>query len=325
MTAHLPDNERLLDLLCEDACRGLDDADRRELDAADLDGTFDGALPAEFDRAVAALDAAFTLEDLPAPPAAVRSALDRAAAAFAADPNATDSTDSTNTVAEPKLRLAGTPADANAAQAGSSNFAPMLGWLAAAACLAIAVAGWWPGASTPPAPNDTAGNTPGDPLAQLTPAERYDALAAKAGVVKTTWVGLDDLGLTDTPHQYDDELAGEVIFDADTQTGYMKFVGLASNDPTELQYQLWIFDAARPTGDLPQFAIDGMPDLLTQRPVDGGVFDIADAALTDAGEIIIPIDAKLRVDQATIFAITVEPPGGVVVSDRDIVTAAIAG
>ena len=80
----------------------------------------------------------------------------------------------------------------------------------------------------------------------------------------------------------------------------------------------------RPTGDLPQFAIEGFPDLLTQRPVDGGVFDIA-AQAAATGEVIIPIDAKLPVGDARIFAITVEPPGGVVVSDRDIVTVAIAG
>ena len=110
-----------------------------------------------------------------------------------------------------------------------------------------------------------------------------------------------------------------VVWRQATDTGFMVFTGLAGNDPTELQYQLWIFDAERRIGDLPQFAIDGFPAILTQRPVDGGVFDSGD------GEVIIPIDAKLPVGQAAMFAITVEPPGGVVVSDRDIVTAALPG
>ena len=35
------------------------------------------------------------------------------------------------------------------------------------------------------------------------------------------------------------------------------------------------------------------------------------------GEVVIPIDAQLEVDGASIFAVTVEPPGGVMVSDRE--------
>ena len=33
-------------------------------------------------------------------------------------------------------------------------------------------------------------------------------------------------------------------------------------------------------------------------------------------EVLIPIDARLPITKATLFAITVEKPGGVVVSDR---------
>ena len=50
---------------------------------------------------------------------------------------------------------------------------------------------------------------------------------------------------------------------------------------------------------------------LEPHPVDGGVFDV-----TRNGEVIIPIDAKIAVSNPTAFAITVEKPGGVVVSDR---------
>lgn len=53
-------------------------------------------------------------------------------------------------------------------------------------------------------------------------------------------------------------------------------------------------------------------------PVDGGVFEI-NAARADAatGEVIVPVTAKLRVRGPTLFAVTVEKPGGVVVSPRE--------
>ena len=86
---------------------------------------------------------------------------------------------------------------------------------------------------------------------------------------------------------------GQVIWNTTRQQGYMKLTGLPINEPTKEQYQLWIVDPSR----------DAV------RPVDGGVFDI-----TAAGEVIVPIDAKLRSDKPVLFAITVEKPGGVVVS-----------
>ena len=72
----------------------------------------------------------------------------------------------------------------------------------------------------------------------------------------------------------------------------MRLVGLAKNDPRAAQYQLWIIDPSR-----------------DKRPVDGGVFDI-----TSAGEVLVPITAKLRIDKPEGFALTREQPGGVVVS-----------
>jgi hypothetical protein len=45
---------------------------------------------------------------------------------------------------------------------------------------------------------------------------------------------------------------------------------------------------------------------------DGGVFDV-----TSTGEVVVSITAKLHVDDATLFAVTIERPGGVVVSRRE--------
>jgi anti-sigma-K factor RskA len=83
----------------------------------------------------------------------------------------------------------------------------------------------------------------------------------------------------------------------------MVFKGLANNDPTRAQYQLWIFDKTRDE----------------KFPVDGGVFDVD----SESGDVIVPIRATLPVNAPMLFAVTLEQPGGVVVSKRDrmIVTA----
>lgn len=123
---------------------------------------------------------------------------------------------------------------------------------------------------------------------------------AQDKLVQWSWTATEDPAVVS-------EVSGDLVWNDELNTGYMRISGLEVNDPTQRQYQLWIFDATRPSGELPQFG-DG---LLSQRPIDGGVFDI-----NENGEIIIEIDAKLTVKQAAAFAITIEPPGGVVVSDR---------
>jgi hypothetical protein len=56
--------------------------------------------------------------------------------------------------------------------------------------------------------------------------------------------------------------------------------------------------------------------------VDGGVFDVD----RETGDVVVPITARLKVVEPTLFAVTIEKPGGVVVSKREriVVTAAIA-
>jgi hypothetical protein len=91
---------------------------------------------------------------------------------------------------------------------------------------------------------------------------------------------------------------GDVVWSAARQQGFMQFRGLAVNDPSKAQYQLWIFDAERPEA----------------YPVDGGVFDVPENA---GGDVLVRIDPRLPISRATAFAITVERPGGVVVSSRE--------
>lgn len=94
---------------------------------------------------------------------------------------------------------------------------------------------------------------------------------------------------------FEPPVEGDVVWDNNSQTGYMRFVGLPINDAAIQQYQLWIIDPAR-----------------DEEPIDGGVFDI-----TQAGEVIVPIHAKLAVIDPKAFAITIEQPGGVVVSTQE--------
>lgn len=88
--------------------------------------------------------------------------------------------------------------------------------------------------------------------------------------------------------------AGIIAWDAVSQTGFMRLNRLPVNDPSVQQYQLWIIDPER-----------------DDAPIDGGVFDI-----TQSGESYIPIDARLKVLSPAGFAVTIEKPGGVVVSDQ---------
>jgi hypothetical protein len=115
---------------------------------------------------------------------------------------------------------------------------------------------------------------------------RADLLANAKDVRTLSWAaGPDETGK---------KAAGDIVWSVEKQEGYMRFTGLAANDPKLEQYQLWMFDKDR--GD--------------KYPVDGGVFDVIE------GEVVVKISAKLIVKEPVFFAVTVEQPGGVVVSDR---------
>lgn len=106
---------------------------------------------------------------------------------------------------------------------------------------------------------------------------------------------------SDTGDPLSSGIEGEVLWNNEEQRGFMRFEGLAANDPRQQQYQLWIFDRTRPEA----------------TPVDGGVFDIQ-----GSGETLVPIRAKIRVGDPFQFAVTLEKPGGVVVSERERIVAA---
>jgi anti-sigma-K factor RskA len=96
------------------------------------------------------------------------------------------------------------------------------------------------------------------------------------------------------------EVSGDVVWSDANQTGYLRLRGLPVNDKTKQQYQLWIFDETQPK----------------KTPIDGGVFDV-----NENGEVILPVNAKLKARKPYQFAITIEKPGGVVVSDDKYIAA----
>lgn len=126
----------------------------------------------------------------------------------------------------------------------------------------------------------------------------------KAGPVKNLELAYQDMkdrGVVTYPGtkgpQAENAVIGEILWDDKTQSGYMKLRGLPVNDPAKSQFQLWIFDDRKFT---------------EKTPVEGGVFDVK-----TNGEVIIPIKANIKVGKPSLFAITVEQPGGVMVSERE--------
>jgi len=168
------------------------------------------------------------------------------------------------------------------------------GWLAAAAALVLAVFAW----SRPPQVVEklVKVEVPAPPARLPTPAERRAELLAQASDART-------LAWSATPDPAAKGATGDVVWSESRQQGYLRIRGLAVNDPSRAQYQLWIFDARREQA----------------HPVDGGVFDV------QGGDVVVPIHAAIRVFEPKLFAVTVERPGGVVVSKREriVLTAAL--
>jgi len=276
-------DDALVDLLVKQVTEGLSAAEQRELDA--MDGALVTQESQSFERAAAAATlAGITPVELPA---ALRAQLQRQGEAQLA---------TGTVVALRDPRAASSPAAPVVAPPVTASRSGTWGWLAAAACLVLAVLGWVRSPPTAPtiATNDTVApsavptqpSVPPESVAPPTPAEERTAMLAQADSIKVT------LGATKDPAAVG--VTGDVVWDPASQKGFVHFVGLATNDPQVRQYQIWVFDGTRDK----------------RYPVDGGVFDVP----ADQSEVVIPIHAALSIRQAKAFAITVEKPGGVVVS-----------
>ncbi|HVN99473.1 MAG TPA: anti-sigma factor [Steroidobacteraceae bacterium] len=260
MSQSFLDDDRLVDLLIQQATTGLADDERAELER--LLAQHPQADADSIERAVVALTLAAPAPREPLPPA-LRARLVEQHAALVGNPAA-------NVV--PLRPRATTDAAAPPPRRSPGG----LGWWAAAAAIVLAVLGWYPRLQSPAPVADAA-------------QQRAQLLAAAPQALRWTFSSGGDATGT--------AASGDVVWDAATQRGYMRLRNLAANDARQAQYQLWIFDAARDA----------------RYPVDGGVFDIP----AGQAEVVIPITARLHVDKPALFAVTVERPGGVVVSSRE--------
>lgn len=163
-----------------------------------------------------------------------------------------------------------------------------LGWLVAAlACIALIANIWL--TRTQKAPDIGGGATRTPVISPKTEpgiaAQREQLLASAGDVVQKTW--------TDFDPKKPRGVSGDVVWSNSQQKGFLRFHNLPANDKSKETYQLWIFDANQDA----------------KTPVDGGVFDV-----DENGDVIIPIDAKIKIENPKMFAVTAEKPGGVVVS-----------
>lgn len=169
----------------------------------------------------------------------------------------------------------------------SSSFWQWLGWAAAAtACIALAINLWTTRFYQQP---EIVKNTETiqTPTPQLSVAQKREQLLANAAdVIKTEWKSPTG----------EDNISGDVVWSNSQQKGFLRFRGMPVNNPNKETYQLWIFDEAQNE----------------KYPIDGGVFDV-----NESGEVIVPIDPAINVKKPTMFAVTAEKPGGVVVSSRE--------
>lgn len=167
---------------------------------------------------------------------------------------------------------------------GGSGGGSKLGWAVAAAAVVIAAFGWL---RTPPA-------KPIDALPQAKSlAQQRAELETDPATHKLAWTkGSAPEGAA---------IVGDVVWNNVRQEGYVRFRGAARNDPSKEQFQLWIFDKQRDD----------------KYPIDGGVFDLDQAAADASGDIIVKITPKLKVLEPAMFAVTLEKPGGVVVTSRE--------
>jgi hypothetical protein len=271
-------DEAMVDLLIKQVTEGLSPDEQHALDV--LDSAVASTNRREFERAAAAISLAGHAN----------------AEALPADLAGRVARQAQEHFAAAGAKVVGLAAAGRAAATRPPSAAPrsgIYGWFAAAACLVLALFAW--NRTPPPAVPVAATNPPVrvPPPVKLvvppTPAEERAALLAKSDSLKVTFGATKDPGAAG--------VSGDVVWDPVAQRGFMHFVGLAPNDPAMRQYQLWIFDGGRDK----------------RYPVDGGVFDIP----ANATEVVVPIHAAVPVLSAKAFAVTIEKPGGVVVSGRE--------
>jgi anti-sigma-K factor RskA len=299
MSNSVMQNQRLVELLVQRAVDGLNSSERAELKALLEEENYVDA--GRFEYTAAALLLAGDVEQIVPEemPDSLRDRLYAQAEMFestmappprqrssSGQPQVISIAGRSRSSASPQSSAAqqSSPAKQPAARKPSSSYSlqSKAGWFAAAASVLIAVAGWWPRLENGAQPSEAV------PVATVLKQER-EKLLAQEGVVQRTWQTTQDPAASG--------VTGDVVWDPESQNGFVRFRGLQANNANEQQYQLWIFDGTRDE----------------RYPVDGGVFDVP----AGQSEVIIPIKAKLEIRDPALFAVTIEKAGGSVVSSRD--------
>jgi len=258
-----PELERLRELLADEILGQLDANDASELDSLRSRASEEQA--AEIDRTFGELLVALMAQSDESMPADAKARLiERGSRGDATGRSAS------NTEVKPPIQI----------PAVRSTMGPMgkLGWIAAAAALALAATAWW----TRPTP--------------IIPPDVPSPITRVATAPNTVRIELAPQGeLAESVSEQ-----SELLWNQDLQEGVLRLAGVPANDPTLVQYQLWIFDATRG-----EFAVDG------------GVFDLTGQTETDEqGRLLVHFRPKLIVSDPAAFAVTQERPGGVVVTDQ---------
>lgn len=280
----LPQDDRLLELLCDRALVGLSAAEQMELQVLlAKHGLAEEAVELESTAASAEL-AMMTDGDALALPPDVSERLQNAGKLWCEAMALRSS--------QPRSQ-APVIASINS-NAPRASIGGRMGWLAAAAAVVLAAIAWWPSGT---------GSRSGVVSGASVQSEFTTLLAsAPTDLVKASWGDWDKPEISG--------VKGEVFWSDSEQRGFMKFVGLPKNDPNLERYQLWIIDSR------------GMEQRISGGVFDGpgcvGSYQTAD------GAVIVPITPGIKVVGAAAFAVTIEKPAGTWVSDmkRRVVIAA---
>ncbi len=279
------ERDMLLDLLIKRASTGLDDAEQRALDE------FDHAIAEREFAAVELTAAAISMAGLDTSeplPAHLRETISADASVIVgAGPQNGERPEPWPPAPPPKIY-----GDVFSPPPNRIGWLGWLGWAAAAAaCVILGLNIWF--TQIRPASEPLPEQAKVEPPRPPTSAELREEMIRTSG---------DLVRASLAPGNVKDikDVSGDVVWSEAKQAGFIRFHGLPVNDASATCYQIWIFDKSQ--------------DKAT--PIDGGIFDV-----TADGEIVIPINAKLKAAGPEMFAITIERHGGVVVSKREKVAA----
>lgn len=285
--------ERLLELLADQVIFGLNREELGELE--NLKRQFpEFADDNSFDLTVSAISLS-NIKSLETMPESLQSKIAVQANEYfpqeiKAEERSKESENNYDSAGENLKPLQGTINDIAAVDQPGFSFMQWLGWGVAAAACIVLIANIWM-TRIQPEKEVVVEKQPTVVEKEPTVAEQKQQLLASAeDVVKRNW---------SSPKE-GENLSGEIVWSNAEQKGFTTFRGLPVNDPTKETYQLWIFDETQ--GE--------------KTPISGGTFNI-----NEDGEVVLPINTGVEVKKPKQFAVTVEKPGGVVVSKQEKIVA----